>query len=264
MDKEETLFCKSCSKEPVGKVPVSRVIEKLDICFSTDDLTGAEALLDYWESEGHALGDERGLLSVLNEKIGLYRRCQKEEKGIAAVEEALALVDSLGLAGTFAGGTILLNAATTLKAFGRAKEALPLYRRAEAAYRESLAPDSYEWAALYNNMALTCEELADSERAEELYQKAIALLEKEGQHDGEIAVSYVNLAHLYDRSCPEDKDRVKGALSSAWEFLNSPRQPHDSNYAFICSKCAPSFTAFGWEDEGEALAAVAKEIYEGS
>ena len=256
--------CRGCSKEPTGRVPVPRVIEKLDRFFAVNDLSGAEALLDYWEAEGRALGDERGLLAILNEKAGLYRRTENAGKGLAAAREACSLVEALGIDRSFSGGTILLNAATTMKAFGEVRGALTLYERAKEIYDLSSASGRYEYAALCNNMASACEALSDYVRAEALYREAIALLEKEGRHDGEIAVSYVNLAHLCIERDPSDKEAVDRALSRAWEFLTSDRQPHDANYAFICSKCAPSYAFFGREDEANALAEVAKEIYERS
>ena len=46
-----------------------------------------------------------------------------------------------------------MNYATAKSAFRELTEALSLYRRAEAVYRELLPASDYRFASLYNNMA---------------------------------------------------------------------------------------------------------------
>ena len=55
--------------------------------------------MDYWEHDARALGDERGLLEVLNEETGYFRRTGEKEKAEKAISEALALTEKLGLSG---------------------------------------------------------------------------------------------------------------------------------------------------------------------
>lgn len=50
--------------------------------------------MDYWEHDARALGDERGLLEVLNEETGYFRRTGEKEKAEKAISEALALTES--------------------------------------------------------------------------------------------------------------------------------------------------------------------------
>ena len=75
----------SCSKEPSGTIPIMRIIEKIDDMFEKDDLQGAKRVLEYWEKEAKALNDAKGLLEVLSEQIGLYRKLGEKDKGLAAV-----------------------------------------------------------------------------------------------------------------------------------------------------------------------------------
>ena len=56
-------------------------------------------------------------------------------------------------------------------------------------------------------------------------------------------------------------EQVEQLLDEAWEYLNSPRQPRDGNYAYILRKCAPSFDYFQRPEAAQALREVAKEIY---
>ena len=81
--------CQSCSKESYDTIPTSRIIDKLDALFAKNDLIGAGKLLEYWEREARNLCDERGLLEILNEEIGYFRRIGNKDRGLSAVYEAL-------------------------------------------------------------------------------------------------------------------------------------------------------------------------------
>ena len=126
--------CESCSKETSDRIPIRRVMEKLDEYFSRDDLTGAGRLLAYWEKEARSLGDFRGLLEILSEEIGYFRRTDEGDRALSAVTEAFSLIEELGLSDSVSGGTIYVNGATTMKAFGKAAEAISYYARAKKIY----------------------------------------------------------------------------------------------------------------------------------
>ncbi len=252
--------CESCSKEKQYKVPVLRVISKLDEFLSYNDLASAEELLIYWISEAHRLNDLSGLLSMLNEQIGLYRRLNNSQKGLQAVNEALSLINNNNL-NSLSVATIFINCATTLKAFGKVNEGLPYYKKAEEIYLKLNETDNFKIASLYNNMASSCAEINDFESAEQYYLKAINILKSTGVNQGEMAVSYVNLAQLYFDSDPFSK-KVNDCMENAWQLLNSVQNNRDGNYAFICSKCAPAFEYFGYFDRCEILKTEAEKIYD--
>ncbi len=251
--------CDSCSKEKQDKVPVLRVINKLDEYFSVNDLKGAEELLNYWVDEAQRLEDSSGFLSMLNEQVGLYRRLNDSEKGLKAVEYALSLINEKNFYSS-AVATIYINCATTLKAFGKVSEGLPYYKKAEQMYLELNENDNFKYASLYNNMASAYAEIGKFKLSEESYVKAIDILTKTGSNEGEIAVSYVNLAHLYFENDPFN-EKVGECMELAWDKLNSAHISHDGNFAFICSKCAPSFEYFGYFQKSEKLKNEAEKIY---
>lgn len=256
--------CGSCVKEPTGRISAARFIRRLDQCFARNDLKEAGACIVYWEQEARNLGDLCGLLTVKNEQLGYYRRTDDKKAGLEAVEEAVSLVEELGMEEEISGATILVNAATTLKAFGEAEKGIPFYDRAEKVYLSRGMGQAYEYAAMLNNRAAAFCDLARYEEGEQDYRNAVRILKEEGAHDGEIAVSLVNLAHLtFDRD-GSSYEQVEALLDAAWEYINSRRQPHDGNYAFILSKCAPSFSYFGRKMEAAALLEVAEEIYDGN
>ena len=243
-----------------GKIDAKRFIEKLDGCFDRGDMRGAKECIEFWENEARTAGDRRGLLTVLNEAVGFYRRTQKKSKALRAMEECVDLVEELGIGETLSGATIYINAATTLSFFGSEEEGLDLYGKAKACYEKSGATDTYEYAALLNNKAGTLNELKRYDEAERDWLEAVEILKRIGGHDGEIAISLVMLAHLnFDRD-ENAYDEVEALLDEAWDRLNSNDQPKDGNYAYVLRKCAPSFEYFQRPLEAQALRDVANEI----
>lgn len=243
------------------RINVARFIEKLDDCFNRNDMKAARECIVYWEREAREAGDERGLLTVLNEAVGYYRRTQKRGKAIAAMEESLALTEKIGLSDTLSGATIFINAATTMSFFGKEEEGLTLYDKAAKCFENEGKTETYEYAALLNNKAGTLNGLKRYDEAEENWKQAIEILRRTGYHAGEIAISLVMLAHLtFDRDGTA-YEQVESLLDEAWEYINSDDQPKDGNYAYVLRKCAPSFDYFKRHEEAEAMRDVAKEIY---
>ena len=62
----------------------------------------------------------------------------------------------------------------------------------------------------------------------------------------------------------KSKTDIASAMDKAWDYLNRDSIKKDGNYAFICSKCAPSFAYFGFEKKASFLEGEAKRIYEGA
>ncbi len=254
-----------CAKEPTGTIPIVRVIDKIDEMFEKDDLQGAKRILEYWEKEAKTLQDTKGLLEVLSEQIGLYRKLGDRERGLAAVDEALAILACNGTCSSVGEATIYLNCATTMKAFGKAKDAIKYYEISKEQYEKSLEKDDYRLAGLYNNYATALCDLQRFAEGRAYYKKAIDLLKSKGGFC-ELAVSYVNLAHLAfseaqskGETCDEE---VENLLNLAYECLDDKSLVRDGNYAFVCSKCAPSFEFFGYFIQKAELENRARQIYE--
>lgn len=248
----------------VTPIPVRRIMEKLDSYLDRNDYDAAERHLLYWLAEADACRDARGRLTLLNEQIGLYRKRGKEAECLRAAKDALALAESLEMENSVSYGTTLINAATGYKAFGKAEEALPLYRRARAIYEAALGPGDGRLGGLYNNMALALADLAEYREAEELYHKAIGIMEKQENGALEVAVSCLNLADLAAAEAgPEAaEEKIEKLLTKAEELLNAESLPRDGYYAFVCEKCAPVFGYYGYFLTEEELKRRAKEIHE--
>ena len=174
-----------------------------------------------------------------------------------AINTALELVN-----GNDSGDAVIfVNIATTLKSYGQNEDALEYYSRAKVIFEESGKTDTYEYAAFLNNYGTTLADIGREDEALKSYEKAVEILKKLGTNHTEIAVSYVNMAHVEES---RDPSKVDGLLDAAWEELNNEPFPRGGNYAFAISKCAPSFEHFGRTYEARALMEVADEIYQRS
>lgn len=244
------------------RIPVNRIIMKLDELFSHNDLGEAGRLLRYWESEAEALGDKSGLITVLSEEMGYYRRAGDAERGLDAVQRGLSLVESEGIGEEVSGATVMLNAATTMKAFGHAADAVVIYAMAEKVYKNKLSADDYRLAGLYNNFAAALTELREFKKAREMYSAAAAILMARGDHREELAVTYVNVANLICEEDIEDSE-AEEYMRRAWRILDAIEN-RDGNYAFVAEKCAPAFGYFGFFREEKELKRRAEEIYDRS
>lgn len=245
-------------------IPIQRIIEKEDQLFADGDFAGAGRLLQYWLAEAEADRDLAGMFFLCNEQMGLYRKTGKKEEAFAAAEAGLALIPQLGYEDSVSGGTCYINAATVYKAFGEAKRALPFYQKAKAIYEAELTDGDGRLGGLYNNMALAMLDEKQYTDAEELFQKALAVMENvpDGQLDA--AITWLNLADLH---CARDgyekaKDFIEDCLYKA-EVLLYTESIEQGNYtAFVYEKCAPIFGYYYHREAQEKLEQKAKAIHE--
>lgn len=253
--------CDSCGNEPTDRIPVMRIIDKVNGFFAKNDYEGAGRLLEYWEKEARMLGDERGLASILSELVGYYRKVGNEDKGLKAIEEAVSLLEKDGLTDKLSGATIYVNCATALKSFGRAEESLELFYKALSVYESDPEIDDYLLASLFNNMALTLEDVGDFSKSEEFFNRAIDCLKDNADYQGEVAITYINLAELRYVVDETDPDTIR-FIEKAISALKDPRNVFDGDFAYILEKCVPSLEYFGYTDEAAYFKDIYEKIYE--
>ena len=245
-----------------GRIPVKRVIEKADEYFNKNDLTGAKRHLEYWEKEARDLLDKSGELSVVNELLGLYRKNGDNENALRVIDRALQLINELKLGDTVSSATVYLNAATTYKAVGKFDLSLPLYEKTLAIYSTNLDSADERFGGFYNNYALALTDAGEYKKAEECYNKAISVMEKIKGGKPDLAITYVNLAHFYEKT--GDTKKTTDCLFKAYDLLNDEENVKSGYYAYVLDKCAPSFKYFGYDKIADDFFKEAKEIYERS
>lgn len=244
-------------------LPVRNVIEQLDALYEQGREDEAQEYLEDWQTKAENCGDWRAELSFTSELLGQYRRSGNMDKGLAAVDRAMKIIREHRMGETLSGATVLLNAATTLKCFGRAAESLPVFRHVSRVYAQKLDPMDYRFAGLYNNMALSCSDVEDYQGAERYFNLALKLIEHCENPGNDMAVTYCNMAEMYGRQDMED-ERIEQCMERAWELLNDDKLPRDGYHAFTISKCAPTFDYFGYFLYAKELRERAEKIYAGT
>ncbi|MBQ1460009.1 MAG: tetratricopeptide repeat protein [Oscillospiraceae bacterium] len=260
--------CLLCG-EPYGAapqikpIPQRRIIEKLDDYMSRRDYPAAERHLLYWLEEAKLGGDRRGELMVRNELVGHYRKAGDRDKALSHGEAALALLRELDFDGTVSAGTTYTNVATACNAFGENNRALTLFEKAKEVYEATPRTEPSLLGGLYNNMALTYVSLGRYEEAFALYEKALNIMG--GVADGalEQAITYLNMADATaaQKGMEEAEAEIDTLVDRAWELLNDPSLPRNGYYAFVCEKCAPSFSYYGYFSAANELTWRAENIY---
>lgn len=259
--------CPLCmDQSDVRPVPVGRIIEKLDEHLGRNDYAAAERHLRYWLAEAEQGQDLRGQLSLSNELMGLYRKLGREEDSLAFVARALDLLPRAEEPDSVTAGTTWVNAATVYKAFGQAEKALPYYEKAQQVYEARLSEEDPRRGGLYNNMALALTDLGRFSDARAAYAQALAVMAHVPHGAWDQAITELNLADLAaaELGLLEGEREIEDRLDRAWTLLDCPRGDWNGYYAFVCEKCAPSFTYFGRFADGEALKQRAEEIYAGT
>ena len=248
--------------EQCERIPLGEIIKECDRLFNANAKAELGAFLRAWRARAQMTGDFSGELSILNELVGYYRMANDCEHGLAAVNDALALIPKTGISGSLSAGTILLNTATALCAFGETGQALEHYNEASKCYFDNLPEGDVRFAGLYNNMASAYLAMNDLVRAEEYYLQAAEILSS-ARSIMDLAVTYVNLAQLYFKR-NEDAEVVSSILDCAMLCFDDPAAVRDGYYAHTCTKCAGAFGELGRPADEEELLTRARRFYAGN
>ena len=261
--------CVLCD-EPYGAapapkpVPQQRIMEKVDEYMSRRDYAGVERHLLYWLEEAKLGQDGKGEMMIRGELVGHYRKTGEKDKAFAQAEALLALIERIGMDGSISAGTAYTNIATVYNAFGENERSLAVFERARTIYEATPSLDPSLLGGLYNNMALTYAALGKFQEAYALYDKALVTMAKVQNGVLEQAITYLNMADAAEAELgPEDAaESIEGYLDKALELLNTPSVPRGGYYAFVCEKCAPTFSYYGYFLAANDLNERAKAIYE--
>ena len=166
-------------------------------------------------------------LSVLNELMGFYRSRGEHAKNQTIIDNALDLAKKMNLAGTEAGTTTLINAATSLRAAGDYDRAAGIYSQAIKESSKTLKPNDRKLAALHNNLSMLYSETGRTSEAIEELNQALEILQNtstDPDRDIDIAATHTNiaLAMLQECSHPNTSTNSKSAtLESAFKHAST-------------------------------------------
>ena len=252
------------AKPEVRSVPQQRIIEKMNDYMSRRDYAGAERHLNYWLNEAKLGHDTRGELMIRNELIGHFRKTGNREGAFLNSEEAIKLINELGFEGSRSTGITYINIATAYNAFGENEKSLEIFELAKSTFEAMESPDIELLGGLYNNMALTCASLSKFDEAFKYYDLALDCMQKVPTGKLECAITYLNMSDAYEVSLGAEaaESKIYELLDKAYDLLTDKDILKDGYYAFVCEKCAPSFSYYGYFAVADELNKKAKEIYE--
>ncbi len=238
-------------------IEIDKIIAKTDEYLSHNKYEEAQRLLTYWEKEL----DNRNLLSIYNELLGLYRKTRQKEKAIETAVLTEALIAKLGLEESLSAATIYINIATVYSAFQDYAKALEFYRKAEKLYQNFNQVDNKLIASLYNNLGTCLTMLKKLQLSRAYLNLALAALNKEANTQLDRAITYLNLADLSLFGYNNEEEEAE-YLNKAKALFLLPEVKHDGYYAFVSEKCAPGFITHREIEFGNYLKSEAKIIYE--
>lgn len=146
-------------------------------------------------------------LSILNELMGFYRSRGEHTKNQPIINRALNLANKMQLAGTEAGTTTLINAATSLRAAGSYDRAEKIYTQALNESTETLGTKNRKLAALHNNLSMLYSETGRTHDAIEELNQALEILQNtstDPECDIDIAATHTNLALSMLQECTKE------------------------------------------------------------
>lgn len=245
-------------------IPAERVLQKLDEHLSKNDYASAKRHLISWLDEAKAISDNKGILLLLNELMGLCRKLGEKENALHYANAALEQTEKMGIENNVGAATTYLNSATVYKAFSMAHKAIPLFERAKNIYEANLLPNDDRLAGLYNNMGLALVDLKRFDEAQNLYNKAVFVLQKAGNKEPEQAITYLNMATAAEAQygLEQAQKLIENYIDKATELLDIHKDSADGNYAFVCEKCASVFGYYGYFLYEKELKERCRRIYE--
>ena len=245
-----------------GQIPVMRIRERVDTLTAGKDYAQAARLLDYWRAEARALGDGRGEFVVLNEMMGVYRKMGDQEKAKKSALEAIALIGKLENGDTISAGTAYVNAGTVFDFCREPQKAVEYFEEARKIYEKSLPDSDERLGGLYNNLAIALSDLGRYEEAFSYWERALFIMGQQPHGGLEQAISYLNMANACEamKGLEEAEEDITSYLERAEGLLKDPSIPQNGYYAFVCEKCAPTFSYYGWFLTAKELQDTAEQI----
>jgi tetratricopeptide (TPR) repeat protein len=207
---------------------VERLLQELDALLAGGKLDQAELRLRDWIEQAEDEGRGGAALTFYNELEGILRTTGRAREAAEAADKALALIARMGLEGTVHHATTLLNAATANRAAGELDKALAMYQAAEKIYLALGQGDSYQMAALWNNISQVYQEQGKNREALDCLERALPKI-MTMDCAPEAATTRVNMAlslMALDR-LDEAEERLQQAI--AYYDSEGARDPHRSS-----------------------------------
>lgn len=154
---------------------VELVLSQLDSLFAERKVNQVEDFLTGKIEEAAQEGDRSAVITLMNEIIGHFREVGEFEKSVEYCNQVLLLMQKMGLEGTVAYATTLLNVANAYRAAGLLRESMTAYQTVRMIYEGNIPYNDFRYASLYNNMSLLFQEMGDFESACDCLERALSI-----------------------------------------------------------------------------------------
>ena len=212
---------------------INEALELLDSLYAKGDLEQAENYLDQWITSSLETRNYPAALTFFNEMEGLLRTTGRADNAAELSEQALELVEMMGLNNTVHHATTLQNGATANSVAGKLDKALDMYIRAAEIYRYTGCTDNYQMASIYNNMSHIYQQKGQHSTALAYLENAMDLICAEPDSEAEIATTKVCMA--LSHMALDDMTSAETKLNSAMDYYNSKAGQHDGHYGAALS-----------------------------
>ena len=230
---------------PAAHFDVDEFLAGLDGIF--DRHAGATEAGPYIEQamvDAENAGDEAGLLTVLNEALGFYRSQGQHDKTPWVVQRAIELALRMGLEGSEAWATTLINCATAMRAAGRYDQAEDLYHQALDCATKVYGLKDRRLAALHNNLSMLYSETDRLDDARHELETALEIIvgsSTDPDRDIDVASTHTNLALVLLQEAQTEGvasavnvsllDEADSHASKALDIYRAGHLEHSSHYA---------------------------------
>jgi len=240
------------------KIDVAIILNKYDELLNKNQIKEAGEYLEAEIKNAIAENDTFTEMTLHNEVVSFHRRTGEQAKAVAAINEILQLLEKLEIKSSVVGANMYLNCATTLNFFKRTADSLPLFERAFEAYINNIPENDYRFAGFYNNYALALYETENYDEALRYFRKALNILSLYKGNDSEIALTFCNLSHLFEKI--NDEEMKERCLQSAFLSLRDYDGEINNNFILHCEKCLEAFRFFKKDDFSKEIEAKLAEI----
>ena len=176
--------------------------------------------------------DDAGQLTVLNEIMGFYRSQSRHKDNQWMVQRAIELAARMGIIGSEAWTTTLINAATSMRAAKQYDQAEDLYHQALESALNNYGPSDRRLAALHNNLSILYSETKRLDKSEAELREALRILESSSvnaDEDLDVASTHTNLALTLLQEGKTESATVHA--KKALEIYKAGHLEHSAHYA---------------------------------
>ena len=237
-------ICRQHGTKVPAQMDMQVVYDHLDSLYGSGQFQSAGDFLMDCLSATEETGDVTGQLLVINELLGYNRQYGNPTDNIKYFDLIPDLIYRSGFSSSLDAGITLVNMATARLAIKDTDNAIANFAEASRIYADNIPTDDSRFAALYNNMAGAYLQAGRMDMSETCYLRALRILEK-GNFRPDLAVTYVNLASLYNQVNMED-ERVHTMAEKAIALLEQHKNLEDSYFCYSCRKVADPLAHLGY------------------